>query len=171
MRRSERLDRDVECLRAFRVALNDFAANTTDPSRRAAADRASGPAAAIADREKFVLQDPLGANITPANPFLVWDQAFISQNVYGLLPDMVRSSTDTLIGMLEFERDRARDLERGLAGLAGRFVRFPSEVRESAGLARGSAGGKAAFGFGVFLQGVAVVVVGGIILAVILTIF
>jgi hypothetical protein len=68
------------------------------------------------------------------------------------------------MGELESRAAKAERDERSLAGRIARFLSFPSEIRRLAG-GQSRAGQVATFGIGVFLQGVAVTVVGGLVLA------
>jgi hypothetical protein len=67
-----------------------------------------------------------------------------------------------VIGRLRGMADEARSQESGFAGLVGRFVRFPSDVREAAGLSS-RAGQHGAFIAGVAIQVTASLVVAGLL--------
>ena len=73
-----------------------------------------------------------------------------------------------VIGHLTAMKDQAEAREKSFAGRVARFVRFPFDVREAAGLPDKRAVNAAAVGVGVFIQGVVVTVVGGVILAAII---
>ena len=116
---------------------------------------ASGPASAvIADLGMYA--QIAGMRM---NPVMNWDR-FIPGESIVTAPSLVLDFTESAIRRCEAEAEDARDRERGLAGLVGRFARFPTDVREAAGLT--SKRGRAA----AFWLGVAIQVIGTLIAAV-----
>jgi len=64
------------------------------------------------------------------NPIANWPRALEG----GLRPGDVLAFCDTAIGRFDQQAAEARERERGLVGRLARFWRFPTDVREAAGL-------------------------------------
>ena len=93
------------------------------------------------------------------NPIVDWQRSFLGA---GVSPDTVASYTRQLMGMYERRAADARDKEKGLVGLLATFVRFPTDVREAAGLSS-KAGQASAFLVGVAAQVLAALIVTGVL--------
>jgi hypothetical protein len=70
---------------------------------------------------------------------------------------------DTSRHLPESLHDEAEEREHGLAEFFARFIRFPSRVREAAGLEPRTFGGGVVSGVVVVMQGLFVTVVGGLL--------
>lgn len=130
--------------------------------RRQKVSELSGPAATAATKANvfMVLEDPpfLGGASRTVNALQSWASALEPPNKLEM--EDVFDVCDQTIGGLDADGQRALRKERSLAGLVARFFRFPYDVREAVGLSRErSAAAKAAFGFGVIIQGVVVGVI------------
>lgn len=90
------------------------------------------------------------------NPVVDWRTSFARA---GITPDMVESYVQQLVGKYERDAAEAREREKGLSGLVARIVRFPTDVREAAGLSS-KAGQTSAF-----VAGITVEVIAGLVLA------
>ena len=98
---------------------------------------------------------------TTFNPALVWSTLL---DTYAIVtPDVVSTVANQAIGRFESLADRAAEREKGLAGFLARFLRFPSSVREAAGLKPRSVTGGLVSGAVVLVQGVLVTAIGGAI--------
>jgi hypothetical protein len=91
-----------------------------------------------------------------------WSQAFENPIIFN--DDDVIDCTNQALGVLRSRYEEARRRERSLAGLLGRFVRFPQDVREAAGFKSGTAGARAAVGAGIVAQ-ILVVVISSVLVA------
>lgn len=96
------------------------------------------------------------------SPLLDWQNS--SRPGHPNTPSRVLSYSRSVQGRLEQLADEARDAEAGMAGLVGRLVRFPADVREAAGLSSPAGRGVS------FAAGVAAQVVAGLLLAGILAV-
>jgi hypothetical protein len=99
-------------------------------------------------------------NPIPTWPTLLTDNPMIDAN-------LIIHCYNVALGNLATAAARAYEVEHSLAGVVGRFLLFPSRVREAAGLPRGSVRGRLAFGAGIVAQ-IFVAVVGGLLLALLL---
>ena len=93
------------------------------------------------------------------NPALVWSTIFDPMPM--VTPNLVLTTAGQSLGVIEGRYEIAVERERGLAGLLGRFVGFPTRVREAAGLHRGTVGGGALMTVVATFQILLVTVVGG----------
>lgn len=84
------------------------------------------------------------------NPVQNW--AHIFEPIPMFSPQERRGFVRQAEGVLLQRHDQALKRERGVVGWLARFVLLPQRIREAAGLDRGSPGGRAAFGAGVFVQ-------------------
>lgn len=112
----------------------------------------------------YVAYKPPGthpANTTNVNPALVWST--LLDNYVMVTPDLMFTVGNQAVGRFESLAERAAERERGLAGFFARFFRFPSAVRDAAGLEPRSVSGGLVSGFVVILQGVFVTALGGAI--------
>jgi hypothetical protein len=103
-------------------------------------------------------------NHYPMNPVAAWPTLFTDQPMINV--EYLFGSCNQALGRLATEAERARSLERSLAGLIGRFVAFPRRVREAAGLPSEGLAGRVATGVGVLAQvliGLFVTVAGGLL--------
>jgi hypothetical protein len=192
MRRSQQLEHHIVAVNRFIEALNDFlevmeprpegfsgsfyqwvpknGQEQRSAQLRAIVNQRSGPAtkAAEAANIALTLREPpaVGGREHVVNAIATWWSALDPPN---LLPmQSVFDYCAQVIGHLTAMRDEAEARERTLAGRVARFVRFPLDIREAAGLPGKRAVNAAAVGIGVFLQGVVVTVVGGVIVAAII---
>jgi hypothetical protein len=99
-------------------------------------------------------------NPIPTWPTLLTDNPMIDAN-------LIIHCYNVALGNLATAAGRAYEVEHSLARVVGRFLSFPSRVREAAGLPRGSVRGRLAFGAGIIAQ-IFVAVVGGLLLALLL---
>jgi hypothetical protein len=137
--------------------------------RKADVDGTAAAAAAVAERHQMLLVhvDPiaLGGATTTLNPATHWATMLTPQARFSLSPTTVLSCLDQLVGGLNVKIEDAQAAERTLAGRVARVVRFPSDVREAAGLDRRSRKGRAVQGL---LSALLVTIVGGVIVGIIL---
>ncbi len=105
---------------------------------------------------------------TSVNPALVWSAALEPDPLVHVGIDAIDSCCRRAIGRLEGLLEEQEERERGFAGVLGRFLSFPTRVREAAGLPASSMRGRAAAGFAVFLQSVAVAITGGLVVALVI---
>jgi hypothetical protein len=96
---------------------------------------------------------------TDVNPALVWSTLLDDYPM--VTPDLMFTVGSQAIGVLESLRDEQADRETGMAGLLARFVRFPSRVREAAGLEARTLRGGFVSGLIVTLQGLLIAAIGG----------
>jgi hypothetical protein len=99
------------------------------------------------------------------NPVSDWAVMLTPRHRYSISPSLVVSRVDQLVGALRAEIADAEMVERTLAGRVARIVRFPSDVREAAGLDSKSRSGQAVQGL---VSALLVTVVGGVIVGIIL---
>lgn len=125
---------------------------------RARVARASGPAGRVVGELGLYVQIA-GMSL---NPVMAWDR-FIPGEMLSY-PQQVLEFAESARAQCAAKRDEARDRERGLAGWLGRFVRFPADVREAAGL-ESAAGQRAAFAVGVVVQVVGTLVAAALLAA------
>lgn len=98
---------------------------------------------------------------TTVNPALAWSTLL---DTYAIVtPDVVSTVANQAIGRFESLADRAAEREKGLAGFLARFLRFPSSVREAAGMKPRSVTGGLVSGAVALVQYVLVTAVGGAI--------
>jgi hypothetical protein len=81
----------------------------------------------------------------------------------------VRDAAHNALGTLRTQAELQRSRERGITGWLGRFIALPYEIREASGVTSPS-GRRAAFGFGVLIQGITIAVIGGLITGALLAI-
>ena len=122
-----------------------------------AAGRAAG---AFQESGMLVAYKPPGTmQTTSVNPALVWSTLL---DTYAMVTaDLMFTVGNQVVGRFESLAERAAERERGLAGFFARFLRFPSAVREAAGLEPRSVSGGLVSGFVVIVQGVFVTALGG----------
>lgn len=92
------------------------------------------------------------------NPAQNWDTIF--HEIPMFTPSELRGYVGQVEGRLRARYDQALRRERGFVGLLARFVLLPQRVGEAAGLESGSVARRAAFGTGVFVQGLIALLVG-----------
>lgn len=98
---------------------------------------------------------------TTVNPALVWSTLL---DTYPMVtPDVMFTVGEQAAGRFESLYDEAEEREHGLAEFLARFVRFPSRVREAAGLEPRTVGGGLVSGIVAVLQGLFVAVLGGLL--------
>lgn len=191
MKRSARFEQARSHIVAFRDALNEYLGvldALRDPilgtvhwqpregyeeqarELRAKVNQISGPAGRASDQlERRLTVMPPPALALPAaqqNPIWAWESVFdASPSAYSFSLSDLENWVDQVIGDLDSQAKEARRQERTLAGLLGRFLAFPSEVREAAGLPAGTVRGRIAAVFAVVVQGLIVTIVGGLLLA------
>lgn len=187
MRRSKEFTHHAEAAREFRKRLNILLEHMEQESAGWAVYRwvprdgeedvverlkrevneASGPAAraAVEAGVEIRLQEPaaVGGRTHVLNAIQSWTSALEPPNLLEL--DNVFDACDQTIGALEGEARKARAQERSLAGLVGRFARFPLDVRDAAGLPPKGSAGKVAVGVGVMIQGILVAVASAAVIA------
>jgi hypothetical protein len=120
-------------------------------------------AAALEVAGVFVEYKPSGTWQTkPMNPVLVWPTILTDSPMIDV--NLILHSCNVALGWLVVDSKRAHSVEHSLAGLVGRFVSFPSRVREAAGLPPGTVRGRLAVGAGVLAQ-IFVAVVAALLIA------
>lgn len=195
MRRSQQLEQHIVAVRDFRDALvslmevmerrsesvtGHFYRWVPKPQQegrgetlRSTVSELAGPASNAANEAGILvtLQEPLavGGRSHTVNAIMSWSTILDPPNL--LTAQAVLDYCSQVIGSLQAEKKSAEAQERSLAGRVARFVRFPFDVREATGLPDRKAVNAAAVGFGVFIQGVVVTVVGGVIVAAIILLF
>lgn len=122
---------------------------------------ASGRAARAFDASgQHVEYKPPGTwNTHRVNPALVWSTLLDDYPV--VTPDLMFTVGGQAVGILESLHEEATARERGLPGLLARFVRFPVQVREAAGLPGRTFRGGLLSGLVALLQGLLVTILGG----------
>jgi hypothetical protein len=96
------------------------------------------------------------------NPIADWRNSL--RPMHPVTPDLVQSHCLQLIGSANHLRETARLREAGLTGLLARFLRFPYEVREAAGVnLRSERAQRGAFVIAVAAQVVAALAVAAIL--------
>jgi len=98
---------------------------------------------------------------TTVNPALVWSTLL---DTYPMVtPDVMFTVGEQAAGRFESLYDEAEEREHGLAEFLARFVRFPSRVREAAGLEPSTVRGGLVSGIVGVLQGLLVTALGGLL--------
>jgi hypothetical protein len=133
--------------------------NLTDPETVGLVNEVArlGGAAQAASSDSGIVTVLNGA---PMDPLFNWRSAFIPNH-----PNTVRLVEDHCQQLIGRYRQSARDArvrESGITGMVARFVRFPSDVREAAGLET-KAGQTSAFVVGVVAQVIAALVAAGLL--------
>jgi hypothetical protein len=95
------------------------------------------------------------------NPIADWRNSL--RPMHPVTPSLIENYCAQLIGDARQKADLARERESGLAGALARFVRFPNDVREAAGLESSAATQRGAFLLGVIAQVLAGLIVVGIL--------
>lgn len=102
---------------------------------------------------------------TTMNPAMVWSTLL---DTYPMVtPDVMFTVGEQATGRFESLYDEAEEREHGLAEFLAKFIRFPSRVREAAGLEPRTFGGGVVSGVVVVMQGLFVTVIGGLLVYVI----
>ena len=138
---------------------------------RADVDLASGPATAACARTGVTVA-LTATHFQPAMrliPTANWSKALDDPHS-GLTVDGILNYTRSVRGQLQQESEDAAAAERGIIGALGRFVALPYRIREASGVPRSRGAQRAAFGIGVFVQGVVIAVVGGVLVALFLAV-
>lgn len=130
--------------------------------RRAVVATRAGAAADIASRAAGFLhiRPAFGRPSINVNPVQAWANPL--EPASDMKIQSVRDFANQAAGNLRAQAAEARQQESGPVWWIARFVRLPLEVREAAGL-KSKGGQAAAAGVGVFVQGVAIAVVAGLI--------
>jgi hypothetical protein len=96
----------------------------------------------------------------PFDPVADWQHSFIPGHPN--TANLVDSHCVQIIGYYREAARTAREREKGIAGLLARFVRFPSSVREAAGL-QSRAGQQSAFIVAIIAQVMATLIAAGVL--------
>lgn len=187
MQRSTELRLRIEALDSFQVALGELLSvvrfqfdswgldqgwEVADGQEaragrlKAEVDTLAGPAAiSFAEAGVIMSISPPGttAYTDQINPAQAWGTIFKRSPMFS--PDDLMGCCHQASGILRQMHTEAVEREKGIVGWIARFVRLPQRIREAAGVAPGTFGGRTATGFGVFLQAVLVTIVGGLTVA------
>lgn len=163
-RRSDQLDAHANALDEFRDAFLTLLDLRAKPKVKEAAvakqrsevNRLSGPAAVALEAAKLYMgtRDPpnVGGRQQVFNVAQNWSLALDPSPASPLRPQDVTDFAERGASQLRARAERERQRERTLAGFAARFIRWPLEVRDIAGLPPKSAGGRAVLSLAVLVQ-------------------
>lgn len=123
---------------------------------RATVAELSGPAGQAIDDAglRLVVREPalVGGRMLDLNPVYGWMNGLNDRLAYIQPPDVI-DCCGQAIGKLKVQKAAVFAQERSIAGRLARFIRFPSDVREIAGMKPGSTGGRTVFGIAAVIQG------------------